>query len=66
MDMLALTHIADSVVGDEHVRGISGGELRRLSIGVEIIHLPDLIFLDGMCSCEYMFCVRLLVWSLCV
>src|SRR5690606_9730124 len=27
-------------------RGVSGGQLKRLSIGVEIINLPDLIFLD--------------------
>lgn len=26
--------------------GISGGQARRLTIGVEIINLPDLIFLD--------------------
>lgn len=47
LEMLALEHIAGSTVGNENCRGISGGELRRLSIGVEIIHLPSLIFLDG-------------------
>ena len=55
MSMLALSHIAESAVGDENVRGISGGELRRLSIGVEIIHLPDLIFLDGKCESDPCF-----------
>jgi ATP-binding cassette subfamily G (WHITE) protein 2 (SNQ2) len=45
---LRLSHIADSIVGDEGFGGgrISGGERRRLSIGVEIINLPKLIFLD--------------------
>jgi ABC-type multidrug transport system ATPase subunit len=38
---------ANTVVGNETIRGLSGGQLRRLSIGVEIVNLPDLIFLDG-------------------
>jgi ABC-type multidrug transport system ATPase subunit len=46
MDMLGLSEVADTVVGDENTRGISGGQCKRLSIGVEIISLPDLIFLD--------------------
>lgn len=46
MDMLGLSEVADTVVGDENVRGISGGQCKRLSIGVEIVSLPDLIFLD--------------------
>lgn len=46
MDMLGLAEVCDVVVGDENVRGISGGQCKRLSIGVEIISLPDLIFLD--------------------
>jgi energy-coupling factor transporter ATP-binding protein EcfA2 len=28
------------------IRGISGGQKRRLSIGVEIIHFPDAIIID--------------------
>jgi ABC-type multidrug transport system ATPase subunit len=46
LDMLGLAEHADTLVGNEYIRGISGGQLKRLSIGVEIIHLPDLIFLD--------------------
>ena len=46
MDMLGLTEHAGTIVGNEKLRGISGGQLKRLSIGVEIINLPDLIFLD--------------------
>jgi ABC-type multidrug transport system ATPase subunit len=44
--MLGLTEHADTIVGDARVRGISGGQAKRLSIGVEIINLPDIIFLD--------------------
>jgi ABC-type multidrug transport system ATPase subunit len=46
MDMLGLTEHENTVVGDENIRGLSGGQQKRLSIGVEIINLPDLIFLD--------------------
>lgn len=46
MDMLGLTEHANTIVGNEYIRGISGGQLKRLSIGVEIVNLPDLIFLD--------------------
>jgi ABC-type multidrug transport system ATPase subunit/ABC-type multidrug transport system permease subunit len=44
--MLSLEHVAESLVGSDTMRGISGGQLKRLSIGVEIIHLPSLMFLD--------------------
>jgi ATP-binding cassette subfamily G (WHITE) protein 2 (SNQ2) len=46
LKVLGLSQVANSIVGDESIRGISGGQLKRLSIAVEIVHLPDLIFLD--------------------
>jgi ATP-binding cassette subfamily G (WHITE) protein 2 (SNQ2) len=46
MDILGLQLVADSTLGTATVRGISGGELRRVSIAVEIVHLPGLMFLD--------------------
>jgi ATP-binding cassette, subfamily G (WHITE), member 2, PDR len=36
MKMLGLRHVADTVVGDGAIRGVSGGEKRRVSLGVEI------------------------------
>ncbi|GMI10474.1 hypothetical protein TrLO_g8347 [Triparma laevis f. longispina] len=44
--MLGIDKILDNRVGGELIRGISGGQLKRLSIAVEIISLPELIFLD--------------------
>lgn len=35
-----------SICGDALTRGVSGGQLKRVSIGVEIINTPSLIFLD--------------------
>lgn len=43
---LGLFHVADSFVGDEEKRGISGGERKRVSIGVEMIHDPPILLLD--------------------
>jgi ABC-type multidrug transport system ATPase subunit len=46
MSQLGLTKSADTPVGDAKVRGISGGERKRLSIAVEMIAQPNMIFLD--------------------
>ncbi|KAF2316962.1 hypothetical protein GH714_008524 [Hevea brasiliensis] len=43
---LGLDHVAMTRVGDERVRGISGGERRRVSIGVDVIHDPKVLILD--------------------
>ncbi|XP_061338848.1 ABC transporter G family member 23 [Gastrolobium bilobum] len=46
MQELGLFHVADSFVGDEENRGISGGERKRVSIGVDMIHNPPILLLD--------------------
>ncbi|KAG7565754.1 ABC transporter-like [Arabidopsis suecica] len=46
IDQLGLRNAADTVIGDEGHRGVSGGERRRVSIGIDIIHDPILLFLD--------------------
>ena len=43
---LKLEKAADTIVGDAKVRGISGGERRRLAIACELISSPPVIFLD--------------------
>ncbi|OMH83246.1 ABC transporter G family member 7 [Zancudomyces culisetae] len=43
---LRLTQARNTLIGDEAVRGVSGGERKRVSIGVEIITEPELIMLD--------------------
>lgn len=43
---LGLDHVAGAMVGDERLRGISGGERRRVSIGVDVIHDPKVLILD--------------------
>ncbi|XXG81473.1 hypothetical protein AAC387_Pa09g2099 [Persea americana] len=46
MQELGLVHVANSFVGDEETRGISGGERKRVSIGVDVIHDPPILLLD--------------------
>ncbi|KAL0414007.1 UNVERIFIED_CONTAM: ABC transporter G family member 1 [Sesamum radiatum] len=46
IDQLGLRNATKTVIGDEGHRGVSGGERRRVSIGIDIIHDPILLFLD--------------------
>ncbi|XP_073158746.1 ABC transporter G family member 10-like [Henckelia pumila] len=46
MKDLGLDHIAGSRVGEGGSQGISGGERRRLSIGVELVHDPAVLLID--------------------
>jgi ABC-type multidrug transport system ATPase subunit len=46
IDQLGLRRAANTIVGDVGHRGISGGERRRVSIGVDIVHDPIILFLD--------------------
>lgn len=43
---LALWHVIDQPVGSVEKRGISGGERRRVSIGVQMLLNPQLLLLD--------------------
>ncbi|XP_016058719.1 PREDICTED: ATP-binding cassette sub-family G member 2-like [Miniopterus natalensis] len=43
---LGLAKVADSKVGTQFIRGVSGGERKRTSIGMELITNPSILFLD--------------------
>eukprot|EP00475_Leptophrys_vorax_P026292 TRINITY_DN37026_c0_g1_i1.p1 TRINITY_DN37026_c0_g1~~TRINITY_DN37026_c0_g1_i1.p1 ORF type:complete len:538 (+),score=121.79 TRINITY_DN37026_c0_g1_i1:606-2219(+) len=44
---LDLFEVRDSLIGDTHLkRGISGGEKKRVSIGLELLCEPSVLFLD--------------------
>eukprot|EP00877_Chromochloris_zofingiensis_P009171 jgi/Chrzof1/4507/Cz14g16020.t1 len=48
LQQLELSHVASSLIGDEAagIKGISGGEKRRVSVGIELVKDPAIIFLD--------------------
>ncbi|XP_069781701.1 broad substrate specificity ATP-binding cassette transporter ABCG2-like isoform X2 [Narcine bancroftii] len=43
---LGLTKVAESKVGTQFIRGVSGGERKRVNIGMELIIDPSVLFLD--------------------
>ena len=48
MSELGIMHIKDQIIGSEEsgVRGISGGEKRRVGIACELVTSPSILFLD--------------------
>jgi ABC-type multidrug transport system ATPase subunit len=43
---LGLSSCADTIVGGPLIKGISGGERKRTSVGVELVVKPNMVFLD--------------------
>ena len=43
---MGLRDCADNLIGNELVKGISGGEKRRVTIGIQILTDPRILFLD--------------------
>ena len=46
ISILGLMHVKDSLIGDENRRGISGGQRKRVNIGMELVQDPKILFLD--------------------
>ncbi|KAI1317208.1 hypothetical protein EDD11_008900 [Mortierella claussenii] len=46
IDLLGLRECADVIVGNTAVKGISGGQRRRVSIGIQLVTEPACLFLD--------------------
>ncbi|KAJ9164327.1 hypothetical protein P3X46_023920 [Hevea brasiliensis] len=61
---MGLQDCADRLIGNWHLRGISGGEKKRLSIALEILIRPQLLFLDeptsGLDSASAFFVIQTL------
>ena len=47
LSMLHMHHVRHSLVGSVEKRGISGGQRKRVNIGMEVVAKPSLLFLDG-------------------
>ncbi len=46
IQLMNLSHVQHSVIGDEARRGISGGERKRTNVASELAANPALLFLD--------------------
>lgn len=46
LDALGISSCADVMIGGGMIKGISGGQRKRTSVGVEIVTDPSLLFLD--------------------
>eukprot|EP00986_Skeletonema_menzelii_P015188 scaffold11227_cov160-Skeletonema_menzelii.AAC.2 len=57
LDALGLSHVKDTVVGDENLRGVSGGQKRRVTVGEMMIDPSARVFCldnitDGLASTD--------------
>ena len=43
---LKLDNCADTLMGDERIKGVSSGERKRTAVGTELVHDPALVLLD--------------------
>ncbi len=48
MKLLGLTHVSESLVGDSTIRGISGGESRRVAYGCELVAGHSVMLCDSI------------------
>lgn len=46
MKQLGISHRADMKIGNEEKRGLSGGEKKRVAIGVALVTDPSILYLD--------------------
>ena len=64
---LGLESCADTIVGTNLLRGISGGERKRTCIGMELVLLPKILFLDepttGLCRRKLLKCSETLTYN---
>eukprot|EP01135_Chromosphaera_perkinsii_P007607 Nk52_evm63s914 gene=Nk52_evmTU63s914 len=46
IDTLEISHVQHSIIGSEEERGISGGQRKRVNVGLELVADPSILFLD--------------------
>lgn len=46
LQTLMLSKVAESQIGDETTRGVSGGQRKRVNVAMELAAIPTALFLD--------------------
>lgn len=46
IQFLGMSHVSNSIIGNEEERGVSGGQRKRVNIGMELCAEPSVLFLD--------------------
>jgi ABC-type multidrug transport system ATPase subunit len=49
LQILGMAHRRDTILGNAMLRGVSGGEKKRVTIGVEMMNDSQLIIMDEVC-----------------
>ena len=57
INKLKLNDCQNTFIGNDAIRGVSGGEKKRTSVGVELVTDPDLIFLGMLFLFFYILCM---------
>lgn len=55
LKLLDLKHVQETFVGNEFIRGISGGQRKRVTIGVSLTSNPSIILLDEPTTGEILY-----------
>lgn len=55
LQLIGLDSVRNSVVGSPEKRGISGGQKKRLNIGIELVAYPRILFLDEPTRCVWSY-----------
>ncbi|ETO02586.1 ATP-binding cassette transporter, subfamily G, partial [Reticulomyxa filosa] len=55
IEMLDLQRCGNTYIGDEGIRGLSGGEKKRVSIGCELVTNPHFLILDELLAFFFFF-----------
>lgn len=48
LELLQLSHLANSLVGDADYSGLSPSQAKRLTIGLELVTNPSILLVDGV------------------